>query len=831
MPDRSADALDASLRRALPASSLDRLLYRIAGADPQDVIDENDRRRLRSVAGGLMFVYLNAFAGTFAFIHGLNGASPAVSIVVSAVAGAIVAKMIVGIDLDILTTIGARLDAVAPLDVDDRDDQGIVQRALHPVKRLGAGKVILRIAVSVVMAVVVFQSLDLVLFARQVKSTQAGQRTAAIAATTAPGSAVDDLEQQAAALRKPESNAATSIATWKTNVQNADDALEAARGKSDVRYAKHERDRARAALSRAYDRAGALRVSRTKQAARLHRQAVALAKSEQEAIERDTGGLSDHRALYSYLGKHLGAAVSAALISVVLILFDLRVLWLKLTGLGSLYERRRALRQIDACEHDAFAAIRVSSGRQSALDLRRQVLRRVLETLPMRVTDAVRRAIADGTFGATINAALEEALADLHDGRPRPAAEKPRPATPPTGPKPSDVPDPGANDPGPPQDRPEPWQPGRNGGAVKIQLAPGVVLQGATRTFRLSGEKNDVGTRSRLWLGQMYDRESGSTITVLIKFPPNPDRLDAGARRHRERALREIAISAKLPKHPNIVDVVDVSPYEHADPWFAMEYAEAGSLERWIAGHTTGTLREALAILAQVAAALSGAWTRNIVHLDPHGGNVFVGDALAAVGGVAPFHVPVVKVGDWGSARVVGLADAVLDLRPEGRFPFAPPQAWRRPRDISPCDDLHPLGVLAWQLLTGALPPHLAALGHRPDPDAMQAAIDRRLSTPRPEDDIRAWVRGLPIATGVRLDALLTRLLAADRAAGWGVNPFERLERELLELIEELGIHVAGGSPEVRVDRSGRSEPATTTTAATEPEQDDEDGGGALIRL
>src|SRR3954463_2191896 len=161
--------------------------------------------------------------------------------------------------------------------------------------------------------------------------------------------------------------------------------------------------------------------------------------------------------------------------------------------------------------------------------------------------------------------------------------------------------------------------------------------------------------------------------------------------KERERFLREAQALAAL-EHPNIVQV-----YEFGDldglPYFTMEYVRGGNLARKLAGMPQPP-RQAAALLATLAEAVQAAHRCGIVHRDLKPANVlFTADGTP-------------KIGDLGLARRLdGEAGLTWTGTAVGTPSYmAPEQAESRPQTLGPAVDIHALGAILYELLTGRPP-------------------------------------------------------------------------------------------------------------------------------
>ncbi len=305
-----------------------------------------------------------------------------------------------------------------------------------------------------------------------------------------------------------------------------------------------------------------------------------------------------------------------------------------------------------------------------------------------------------------------------------------------------------------------------------------------------------------------------------------------------ERFEVEARTVARL-KHPHIVEVHDFGvvdrPAGPALRWMALEWLEGRTLEaRLAAGRTGGssvmTPVHALELLRPAIEAIAFAHREGVVHRDLKPGNIFLADSGGAV---------TAKVLDFGIASIVAGHDEGHPMNKQAGVAvttraFAAFSAdYAAPEQVSygrtgPWTDVHALGLILTELLTGAGPygngsaeerfaavvseqrptpktkgvdaggwePVLArALARRPAdryPDAgtLLAALEETLGS-GVKSGGGSRRRSLPVAAGVA--AALT-LLAVATAVWWPSRPaFERPP--------DTGPRDAGGAPAQEPDR------------------------------
>ena len=269
------------------------------------------------------------------------------------------------------------------------------------------------------------------------------------------------------------------------------------------------------------------------------------------------------------------------------------------------------------------------------------------------------------------------------------------------------------------------------------------------------------GGMGRVWLAE---RRLGDAVqSVALKQIVHAG-WDAEDRRRFERERRILATLS----HPNIAALVDGGSDVHGAPFLATTFVDGERIDRHVAAHALPVAAR-VRLIARIAEAVAYAHRRLVVHRDLKPANILVG----ADG--EPMLL------DFGVARLLG-EEAITSTGPsQMTLRYAAPEQVRGDSDHAGVgNDIYALGVLLYELLTGASP-----YGEVRDQAALVAAILHGEPSPPSKR-----LRGL----GADLDAIVLKALRKrpeDRYAGAG------------ELAEDLGRWLAHQPVEARRGERG----------------------------
>lgn len=194
-----------------------------------------------------------------------------------------------------------------------------------------------------------------------------------------------------------------------------------------------------------------------------------------------------------------------------------------------------------------------------------------------------------------------------------------------------------------------------------------------------------AGGMARVFLG-----EDASGRRFAIK---RPEQVHAGDDAFIKRFYRE-ARSARRVEHPNLCPVHDVG--QDGDQHFlAMDWIEGQTLAHALASGTRFTADRALELVRVLAQAMHAAHAAGVVHRDLKPANIML----------RPDGQPVII--DFGMARRFDNTETLLTLTGAiGGTPgyMAPEQITGTADDIGPACDIYALGIVLYELLTGATP-------------------------------------------------------------------------------------------------------------------------------
>jgi len=155
-----------------------------------------------------------------------------------------------------------------------------------------------------------------------------------------------------------------------------------------------------------------------------------------------------------------------------------------------------------------------------------------------------------------------------------------------------------------------------------------------------------------------------------------------------------------MMKHPNVAGVLDAGAAEDGRPYFVMEYVRGQPITAHCDEHKLG-IAERLRLFIQVCEGVQHAHQKGVIHRDLKPSNVLVEQVDGAA---RP------KIIDFGVAKAIGPLDVDQTRMTRDGYMvgtpvyMSPEQADPGQRDIDTRSDIYSLGLLLYELLSGALP-------------------------------------------------------------------------------------------------------------------------------
>jgi serine/threonine protein kinase len=209
---------------------------------------------------------------------------------------------------------------------------------------------------------------------------------------------------------------------------------------------------------------------------------------------------------------------------------------------------------------------------------------------------------------------------------------------------------------------------------------------------------------------------------------------------HADRFFREARAAARI-RSEHVVRIFDVGRLESGEPYIVMEYLEGEDLADRLDRMGTLGPEEVANVLLDVCQALAEAHASGIVHRDLKPANIFLARG--------PDGSDLVKLLDFGVAKMPEAGALTQTSTVLGSPIYMSPEQLMASRDVDPRSDIWSLGVVVYEMLTGALPFNGDSLVHL-------ALLVREKPTP----SARAIRADVPEA----LDEVIAKCLAKERA-------------------------------------------------------------------
>lgn len=227
----------------------------------------------------------------------------------------------------------------------------------------------------------------------------------------------------------------------------------------------------------------------------------------------------------------------------------------------------------------------------------------------------------------------------------------------------------------------------RAGSSLAQQESPGTVV-GRYKLLQVIGE----GGFGTVWMAEQTEPVLRRVALKIIKLGMDTKQVIARFEAERQ--------ALALMDHPNIARVFDAGATEVGRPYFVMELVRGEPITEYCDRHRLPAL-ERLSLFAQVCRAVQHAHQKGIIHRDVKPSNVLV---------TVSDGRPLPKVIDFGIAKATSARLTERTLFTEHRqlvgTPeyMSPEQAEMLGVDVDTRTDVYSLGVLLYELLTGATP-------------------------------------------------------------------------------------------------------------------------------
>jgi serine/threonine-protein kinase len=227
---------------------------------------------------------------------------------------------------------------------------------------------------------------------------------------------------------------------------------------------------------------------------------------------------------------------------------------------------------------------------------------------------------------------------------------------------------------------------------MPFEVSPGEVLAGKYAIEAVLG-RGGMGLVLAARHLQLDER-----VAIKLMLPEVATNADAVAR-----FVREARAAAKI-RSEHVVRVSDVGTLEGGQPFMVMEYLEGSDLAALLASRGPLPLPEVAEYVLQACEAISEAHALGIVHRDLKPSNLYLTQRVDGT--------PVVKVLDFGISKVSASTNTLTAGTPSrtqtsalmGSPFYMSPEQMASSRDVDARSDVWALGIIIYELLSGAPP-------------------------------------------------------------------------------------------------------------------------------
>ncbi len=193
------------------------------------------------------------------------------------------------------------------------------------------------------------------------------------------------------------------------------------------------------------------------------------------------------------------------------------------------------------------------------------------------------------------------------------------------------------------------------------------------------------------------DRRLGREVAVKVIHHHLRENKEVAAR-----FVSEARAVAKV-KHPNIVEVYDVSDADEPERYLVQELVRGTTLRQLIVTQGPLPAEVAAAIAVEIASALDHAHGLGVIHRDMKPENVLLDLPTEAQSGPDAVLAPRVKITDFGIAKLLDVQGVTSTGQVLGSPAHMAPEQIEG-GDVSACADVFGLGVLLYESFVGKLP-------------------------------------------------------------------------------------------------------------------------------